>query len=187
MPDEREARFERLFRSHADAVRSYALRRGTNEDADDVVAETFLVAWRRLDEVPIDPRPWLLMVARRVLANRRRSVGRVVSLSARLAQTAAPGRAPTADDASAGTELRLTVLAALERLPEKEREALRLLAWDGLSTADAATVLGCSRATLAVRVHRGRRRLAVLLEFDPDAESAAGTTPAPTARIAEER
>ena len=184
MPNEREARFERLFRSHADAVRSFALRRGMPEDADDVVSETFLVAWRRLDDVPADPRPWLLMVARRVLANRRRTAGRVVSLSARLARTAATGQASYAADASAGAELRLTVLSALERLPEKEREALRLLAWDGLSTTDAATALGCSRATLAVRVHRGRRRLATLLELERDAE---GAPSAPTARIAEER
>lgn len=184
MPDEREARFERLFHAHAGAVRAYALRRGTSEDADDVVAETFLVAWRRLDDVPSDPRPWLLMVARRVLANRRRAVGRVVSLSARLAQAAASEHAWIAADASAGTELRLTVIAALDRLPEKEREALRLLAWDGLSAADAAKALGCSRATLAVRLHRGRRRLATLLDLERDAE---GAPSAPTARIAEER
>jgi RNA polymerase sigma-70 factor, ECF subfamily len=187
MPDEREARFERLFRSHADAVRSYALRRSAPEDADDVVAETFLVAWRRLDDVPSDPRAWLLMVARRVLANRRRSAGRVVSLSARMAQAASSAQASNADDATAGTALRLTVLAALESLPEKEREALRLLAWESLSTADAATVLGCSRATLAVRVHRGRRKLTTLLDQEPDVESPEPAPPATTARIAEER
>jgi len=185
LPGEREARFERLFRSQADAVRSYALRRAAPEDADDVVAETFLVAWRRLDDVPSDPRPWLLTVARRLLANRRRADRRVVSLSARLEQRTA-GRATNTDDGTGGTELRLTVLAALERLPDKEREAMRLLAWDRLSSADAATVLGCSRATLAVRVHRGRRRLATLLELDPDAGDA-GTSSTPAARIAEER
>ena len=66
LPDEREMRFEQLFRSEADAVRSYALRRADPADADDVVAETFLVAWRRFDDMPSDPRPWLLGVARRV-------------------------------------------------------------------------------------------------------------------------
>src|SRR6478672_12798585 len=85
LPSEREVRFEQLFRSEADAVRSYALRRADPADADDVVAETFLVAWRRFDEMPSDPRPWLLSVARNVLANRRRSDRRQVSLSDRLA------------------------------------------------------------------------------------------------------
>ncbi len=186
MPDEREARFERLFRSQADAVRSYVLRRATVEDADDVVAETFLVAWRRLDDVPSEPRPWLLAVARRLLANRRRADRRVASLSARLEQGAA-GRGADSDDATGGTELRLTVLAALERLPDKEQEAMRLLAWDRLSLADAATVLGCSRATLAVRAHRARRKLGGLLEPERDAEGPEANPSGPAARIVVER
>jgi RNA polymerase sigma-70 factor (ECF subfamily) len=66
----------------------------------------------------------------------------------------------TTDD----TDLRLTIEAALERLPEKEREVLRLLAWEGLSTAEAAVVLGCTRATLAVRTHRARRHLADIID-----------------------
>ena len=150
-------------------MRSYALRRADPADADDVVAETFLVAWRRFDDMPSDPRPWLLSVARHVLANRRRSVQRLTSLSDRLEQGA--GRSASPDDGTAATDLRLAVLAALDRLPDKEQEAMRLLAWDRLSAADAATVLGCTRATLAVRVHRARRRLATLLEPDRDAPS----------------
>lgn len=187
MPKEREARFERLFRSQADAVRSYALRRAAPADVDDVVAETFLVAWRRLDDMPSDPRPWLLTVARRVLANRRRSDRRVVSLSTRLAQVAASEHASDTDDGTVGTELRLTVLAALDHLPEKEREAIRLLAWDRLSPTDAATVLGCSRATLAVRAHRARRKLATLLEPERDADSAEPRPSSDTTGLVEER
>jgi len=187
MSDERAARFERLFRSHADAVRYYALRRTAPEDVDDVVADTFLVAWRRLDDVPAEPRPWLLMVARRVLANRRRADRRVVSLSSRLAQASAPGPTSNPDDATDGTGLGSAVLAALEQLPEKEREAIRLLAWDELSTTDAATVLGCSRATLAVRAHRARRRLATLLESQQDHGDAEPSPAVGTARIVEER
>src|SRR6478672_7608960 len=112
LPDEREVQFERLFRSEADAVRSYALRRADPADADDVVAETFLVAWRRFDDMPSDPRPWLLSVARNVLANRRRSVGRLVSLSDRLAQGTRRSASP---DGTAATDLRLAVIAALDR------------------------------------------------------------------------
>ena len=158
--DERRMRFEELFRSHADAVRSYALRRTDPDEADDVVGETFLIAWRRLDDIPADTGPWLLGVARRVLSNRRRSDHRVLSLSDRLAERERRKPSIATDD----TDLRLTVEAALERLPEKEREALRLLAWDGLSTAQAAVALGCTRATLAVRVHRARRRLADIID-----------------------
>jgi RNA polymerase sigma factor (sigma-70 family) len=186
LPDERAVKFERLFRSQADAVRSYALRRADPEDADDVVAETFLVAWRRFDDVPSDPRPWLLAVARRVLANRRRSDRRLTSLSARLAQGAHAGRAASADDGTAATDLRLVVLTALERLPDKEREAMQLLAWDRVSAADAATVLGCTRATLAVRAHRARRKLATLLEPERDANSAVSNPSSPPVRIVEE-
>ena len=115
-------RFERLFRSEADAVRSYALRRADPADADDVVAETFLVAWRRFDDMPSDPRPWLLSVARRVLANRRRSVQRLASLSADWRRRA--GRSSRLGRRNGATDLRLAVLAALERLPDKEREAI---------------------------------------------------------------
>jgi RNA polymerase sigma-70 factor, ECF subfamily len=158
--DERRMRFEGLFRSHADAVRGYALRRSDPHEADDIVAETFLIAWRRFDDIPVNAGPWLLGVARRVLSNRRRSAHRVVSLSDRLADRERRKPSIATDD----TDLRLTIEAALERLPEKEREALRLLAWEGLSTAEAAVVLGCTRATLAVRVHRARRRLADIID-----------------------
>jgi RNA polymerase sigma-70 factor (ECF subfamily) len=167
--DERRTRFEGLFRSHADAVRGYALRRTGPDEVDDVVAETFLIAWRRFDDMPANARPWLLGVARRVMSNRRRSDHRIVSLSDRLAER----ERRTPSGASDDSDLRLTIEGALERLPEKEREALRLLAWDGLSTAEAAIVLGCTRATLAVRLHRARRRLTDIIDgHDAQAEAA---------------
>ena len=166
-------------------MRSYALRRTDPADADDVVAETFLVAWRRFDDMPSDPRPWLLGVARRVVTNRRRSDRRLVSLSDRLAQVAV--RNASADDGTAATDLRLAVLAALDRLPDKEREAIRLLAWDRLSSADAAIVLGCTRAALSVRVHRARRRLAQLLEPERDAPTEEPDPSGHPVRVVEER
>ena len=168
MHDERRKRFEELFRSHADAVRGYALRRTSLDEVDDVVAETFLIAWRRFDDIPANAGPWLLGVARRVLSNRRRSDNRVVSLSDRLAERERRRPPMVTDD----TDLRLTIEAALEQLPDKEREALRLLAWDGLSTADVAVVLGCTRATLAVRMHRARRRLAQIIDGPDPAQVA---------------
>jgi RNA polymerase sigma-70 factor, ECF subfamily len=169
--DERRMRFEGLFRSHADAVRGYALRRTDPDDVDDVVAETFLVAWRRLDDVPANAAPWLLGVARRVLSNRRRSDRRVISLSDRLVER--ERRKP--DAATDDSDLLSTIEVALDRLPEKEREALRLLAWEGLSTGEAAIVLRCTRATLAVRVHRARRRLIGIIDRQTAGADASGT------------
>ena len=84
---EREERFRELFNSSYHHVLGYALRRAASrDDAADVVAETFLVAWRRLDDLPSEAltRPWLYGVARRVLANQRRSTGRRELLAARL-------------------------------------------------------------------------------------------------------
>jgi RNA polymerase sigma factor (sigma-70 family) len=162
----RNQRFEALFREHYPAVRAYALRRSDVDAAPDVVSETFLVAWRRLESVPDDPLPWLYGVARRVLANQRRSANRRRALSERLAAEPAPGAADPADrvaevDAVAG---------ALARLGPDDREALMLSAWEGLDNTRAARASGCSRAAFAVRLHRARRRLAQAVdafELDP--------------------
>jgi RNA polymerase sigma-70 factor, ECF subfamily len=156
----REERFEVLFRANYPAVRAYALRRTSPDAAQDVVAETFLVAWRRLDEVPADSLPWLYGVARRVLANQRRTADRSAALEDRLlgATPRLPGRDP--GDSAGDAEL---VRIALGRLSEASREALILVAWQGLSGARAARAAGCSRATFAVRLHRARARLAAEL------------------------
>lgn len=148
-------RFEELFGAHFRAVSAYALRRATPGDVDDAVAETFLIAWRRLDEVPMEPKPWLLGVARRVLANQRRAAGRRAALMERVAHE--PQHQP---------ELlrRTPVLQALGRLSESDRELLLLFAWDGLSTDEAATTLDCSRTAAKVRLHRARRRLRAQLQ-----------------------
>jgi RNA polymerase sigma-70 factor, ECF subfamily len=129
-------------------------RRTVPDEAEDVVAETFLVAWRRVDDVPVEPLPWLLGVARKILANRRRATGRRLEFQDTLARTSSSGPDP-ADE----VQTKLDVLAAIGRLPVAEREALTLSAWDGLTAAEASTVLGCTRATFAVRLHRARRRL----------------------------
>jgi RNA polymerase sigma-70 factor, ECF subfamily len=156
----RDERFEGLFRENYTAVRAYALRRAPRDVAQDVAAETFLVAWRRLDDVPDDALPWLYGVARRVLANTRRSADRSAAPSRRLAADAAPaGRGDPGESAGEGEVLR----AALARLSERDREALMLVAWHGLSGARAARAAGCTRAAFAVRLHRARSRLAAQL------------------------
>jgi RNA polymerase sigma-70 factor (ECF subfamily) len=152
---EPQAQFERLYRAYADRVHAYALRRTSPSVADDVVAEVFLVVWRRLDRVPGEPLPWLLGVARRVVANHRRSDSRAAALHERLAD----GR-PTAEPAVVSTEVDDRVQRALAGLGERDRELLLLIAWEGLRVNEAAQALGVRSGTLAVRLHRARERLA---------------------------
>lgn len=147
-------RLELVFRRHHRAVTAYARRRVPSDTADDVVASTFLVAWRRLDQVPADPLPWLLAVARNVIATQQRGSRRRGALRQRL-EHAGAGVAP----AFAADEPTGRVAAALARLPANDREALTLIAWDGLRPAEAATVLGQSPTAFRVRLHRARRRL----------------------------
>jgi RNA polymerase sigma-70 factor (ECF subfamily) len=155
-----ETRFENLYRAHADQVQAYALRRTSPAAADDVVSETFLVAWRRLPEVPPQPLPWLLGVARRVLANRRRTESRADALTRRLA-----GTEPTVQPAhDVDDELNQRVRHALAGLTDRDRELLMLVAWEGLRVHEAAEVLGVRSGPLAVRLHRARRRLAEALD-----------------------
>jgi RNA polymerase sigma-70 factor (ECF subfamily) len=150
-----EQRFRAAYDEHVRAVAAFALRRApTAADAEDVVSETFLVAWRRFAEAPADLRPWLFGVARHVLRHHYRAEARRDALSARLAGAlAALGPAP-ADHG--------WLVDALREIPERDREVLTLTAWEGLSHAEAGAVLGCSASAVAVRLHRARRRLEAL-------------------------
>lgn len=165
----REERFEELFRDHYGAVRCYALRRIPGDVAQDVVSETFLVAWRRLDDVPADARPWLYGVARRVMANLRRSADRSTALERRVAATATS--LAVSSDVGENLGDAEIVRAALSRLSDRDREALTLVAWEELSGARAARAAGCTRAAFAVRLHRARARLVTELDSlrSPDA------------------
>ncbi len=158
MADDRD-RFERIFREHFRPVLRFAAARIDPERAKDVAAETFLVAWRRLDEVPEEPRPWLFGVARRVIAGQFRSQSRREALHTRLQD---PGDGAV-DPATAFAD-RDEALAAFATLGERDREVLRLVTWDGLSNAEAAEVLDVTRLAFAVRLHRARRRLERTLE-----------------------
>ena len=122
------------------------------------MAETFIVAWRRLPEVPDDPIPWLLAVARRVLANQRRATGRRKALDQKLGSTSRAGSLAASDPAEE-VGARMALEDALEHLSEWDREALLLVAWEGLDNRRAAVVMNCSAASFAVGVHRARRRL----------------------------
>jgi RNA polymerase sigma factor (sigma-70 family) len=159
-----EARLESLFRRHYGDVASYVRRRAEADLVDDVVAETFLVAWRRLDDLPADARPWLLGVARKTLATQRRSATRQRSLATRLEHAQSSSQA---DDS--GSEL--GVAEALAELSEKDREAISLIAWEGLTANEAAAALGQSPVSFRVRLHRAKRRLRQRLETRARVES----------------
>ena len=166
-------RFELLYAKHAPAVKAYVLRRTESSTADDVLAEVFVVCWRRFDEVPADPLPWLLGVARRVLSTQRRGERRRGALRDRLAETARGSSAetithplpatPEMGDGALANVADAVLAGALAQLSDGDRELLLLIAWDGLSPAEAATVLGIKPATARVRLLRARRRLTMAL------------------------
>jgi RNA polymerase sigma-70 factor (ECF subfamily) len=161
--------FDAHFRFHAAKVHAFALRRSDPELAQDVTAETFLIAWRRRADMPRQALPWLYGIARGVLANEHRAANRRGALASRLAAEARP-----LDPATDGDH---EILRALAALSDTDREALLLCAWEDLSVKDAAAVVACSPATFAVRLHRARRRLARALaltaETDPVCPNAA--------------
>jgi RNA polymerase sigma factor (sigma-70 family) len=157
-------RFEEIFLKHHAAVVGYVRRRAPAETVDDAVGETFLVAWRRLDRVPEESLPWLLAVARNVLATQRRGSRRRDALVSRL--RGAESLPYESSPAMAEGDGR--VLDALARLGEKDREALTLIAWDGLTPQEAAGVLRETPGTFRVRLHRARQRLRRLLDEEVD-------------------
>lgn len=150
-----EERFRVLFERHHGELLRFAARRVLLDEAGDIVAETFLIAWRKLEVVPASSeRAWLFATARNVIGSvyRRRS-----------RETALLPAEDVADHAESVAD-RLLVQAALTRLSSLDQEALRLAEWDGLDDAEAAAVLGCSRTAFRVRLHRARRRFAAALE-----------------------
>ncbi|WP_026410850.1 RNA polymerase sigma factor [Actinomadura oligospora] len=149
-----EDEFADVFAATYKPLLGYALRRcDSPEDAADVVAETFAIAWRRSAEMPGggEARLWLYGVARRVLANQRRGARRHgLRTEALIAELAV--HAPPRDDSA--------VAEVFGRLPDRDRELLALVAWEGLSTTEIATVLGCSSNAVSIRLHRARKRFA---------------------------
>jgi RNA polymerase sigma factor (sigma-70 family) len=159
--DDRRDWFRILYEQHYPAVLRYAARRVPLDAASDVAAETFLVAWRRLDDVPPrEPLPWLYAAARRCLANEVRGQARSDRLSNRIRDEAGAWADSAPDGLAESVARRLDVLTALATLPTQAQEALRLTEWEQLDDAAAARVAGCSTTTFRVRLHRARRRLA---------------------------
>jgi RNA polymerase sigma factor (sigma-70 family) len=165
---QRQARFEALYAANHAPILGYALRRTANpDDAADILSETFLTAWRRLDELPLGDaaRLWLYGGARRVLANYYRGERRRSALADRLRTELASSYVPSELDGESAE-----ITAALRRLPPRHRELLTLNAWEGLDYGEIATVLGCSRNAARIRLHRARIRLAAELASAGDTE-----------------
>jgi RNA polymerase sigma factor (sigma-70 family) len=149
-------RFDQLFDAHYPELQRFARRRVAEAGAvDDVLAETFVTAWRRRADMPEPALPWLYGICARVISTTRRGQNRRGRLRARLAsQPIEPARDPAEVHAE-----RSGIAAAFAELSEEQREVLRLIAWDGLTTTEAAMVLGCSPGAFRTRFHRARREL----------------------------
>jgi RNA polymerase sigma-70 factor (ECF subfamily) len=161
MDDDPDERLRRLYAANAPALLAYALRRGASrEDAADLVSDVFLAAWRRIDDVPAgdEARLWLYGVARKLRSNQRRGERRRDRLGAALREHARTLPEPEPVDPA--------LHAALRGLPELDRSLLALIAWEGLTVAEAATVLGLRAPTARVRLHRARARLKDALAQD---------------------
>jgi RNA polymerase sigma factor (sigma-70 family) len=146
--------FRAIYLAHHATLCAYFARRVARGEVEDLVAETFVVAWRKLPRRIEQPLPWLYAVAGKVLANHRRKVARRDPASFGDALSAAAPADP-ADLLSGDRGL----AHAWAQLSEHEREALRLVAWEGLSPGAAARAANCSRAAFAARLSRARRRL----------------------------
>lgn len=162
-----ETRFRALFELAYPPLCRYARHRGlTGPDAEDLVAQTLEVAWRRIGDVPADdPMPWLYAVARNLWRNQRRRQQRRHDLLARLRANLPPASVEGPPEPG-------ILRAALASLRESDQEILRLIAWDGLTPAQAGIVLGCGQVAARSRLHRARGRLAVRLGVDPDLQRA---------------
>ncbi len=153
------ARFDALYAAYATHVLAYAMRRAIPADAEDATSQTFVVAWRRIADVPDGPAalPWLYATCRNVLANQRRGRRRFASLVDKLARV--PGRVETHVAGAGGT-----AVETLSRLSATDQELLRLIAWEGLTHAEVGAALGLTPNAVAIRVHRARERFRAAFE-----------------------
>ncbi|MDQ3432681.1 MAG: sigma-70 family RNA polymerase sigma factor [Actinomycetota bacterium] len=169
---DRRARFDVLVQDAYVPLRRYLARRTDAADVDDVLSDTLLVMWRRLEDIPADTAlPWCYGAARRCLANSRRAEGRRRSLLHRLAAQPDVHSQPAGAEAvvDAGTDL----ADALAALPDPDREVLQLWAWEQLEPREMAVVLGITANAASIRLHRAVKRMRQLMT-DAPSEHASG-------------
>ena len=163
-----EEQFTDLWHAEAPHVLAFASRHVGAEAAHDVVAETFMVAWRRWGDLPTPPIGWLFVTARKVIQNRLRASRRNRALEERIALL--DGVAAYVADSADSALTRREALEGLARLDDQHREALLLVSWDGLSNDEAAAVLGIKPATFRRRLSRARAALLPPSPTEPDTE-----------------
>lgn len=151
-----ESEFSSLFRAQYDDLLLFVRRRAHAQVVDDIVAETFLIAWRRRADIPAEPRPWLFRTARNVMLNATRGLNR---------QTAVAVKIGTRREDIAGLSIddQIDLQSAWRALSPADQEVLALSIWEDLPQAEAATVLGCTRAAYTMRLTRAKRHLTALL------------------------
>lgn len=152
----RSDRFVGIYERLHGRVWAYAARRVGREFADDVAAETFLIAWRKFDQLPVDPTAWLFGVAHNVVLRRFAADAREACVQASLAFEWSHESCDGHDD--------VDIWRAWASLTERDREVLALIAWDGLKVREAARVVGLKPAVFSVRLHRARKRFERLLD-----------------------
>jgi RNA polymerase sigma factor (sigma-70 family) len=159
---ETDEAFTRLFNEHSLAVRRFTLRRFSNARVcEDIVAETFLVAWRRWEERPPKERElqWLYSIALRVLSNQRRSRDRRERLFTRLSFE----RAPDVEDSETDPIVKLSVRTALSQLRNSDQELLEFVYWERLTYREIAEIVGVSENAVGIRINRAKSHLKILL------------------------
>jgi RNA polymerase sigma-70 factor (ECF subfamily) len=159
--ESRRDRFEKIAPGLIEPVRRYLARRTDPATAEDVLAETLLVCWRRAEDLPEQPLPWVYGVARLCLRNAERAARRQERVAARIA-----AMDPPADTVPGPGERDEALHAALAAMRPDDAELLRLWAWEQLAPGEIATVLGISPNAASIRLHRARRRLQELLRKD---------------------
>ena len=171
-----EDEFSELFRQTAGRVHAYAVRQVGRDAADDLVSETYAVAWRRRDRIDVHALPWLFSVARKVASTMRRSKRRADQLW--LSAVREQWRGVSSESPEFEVVARDVAVAALARCSATDREVLLLTAWDGLSASDAAIVLDCSTRAFTVRLSRARAR------YEEFCRSLESPEPEPGTRVA---
>ena len=158
-PD-RRARFETVAADVYEPVQRYLRRRANADDAADVLADTLLVVWRRLDEAPDDPLPGCYGVARHCVAYQRRGVARRLRLVERAGANADPDAGAGLDPQQGVETSDPELIAAIDTLTDSEAEIVRLWAWEQLEPRQIATVLDTTANAVSVALARAKRKLA---------------------------
>jgi RNA polymerase sigma-70 factor (ECF subfamily) len=153
----RRDRFEELAPDLIEPVRRFLARRTDAATADDVLSETLLVCWRRLEEVPEEPVPWAYAVARRCLANAERGARRQQRVAARISVVDPPRETVPGPGEEPGPDHRLA--DAMAALRAEDAELLRLWAWEQLGPGEIAVVLDITANAASIRLHRAREKL----------------------------